>query len=123
MRLEWIDGLFSICRMSDASGVRFSDEFCFFARTDGECSVVCRPQSVPGNRTAVEHGWRAFRVQGALDLSLVGILSGISGALAEAGVGLFAVSTYDTDYVLVKAENAARAEEALRARGYVFSEE
>ena len=60
----------------------------------------------------------AFRIQGVLDFSLVGILSGISGILAAQGIGIFAVSTFNTDYILVKEENFDRALDILAAEGY-----
>jgi hypothetical protein len=69
---------------------------------------------------AREDGWRAMRVVGTLDFSLTGILSGIATALADAKIGIFAVSTYDTDYILVKQENLDRAVEALKEAGYGF---
>ena len=71
-----------------------------------------------GDAEKREDGWRVFRVEGPLDFSLVGVLSRISGALARAGVGLFALSTFDTDYILVRAGQAARAEDALRRAGF-----
>ncbi len=67
---------------------------------------------------AREDGWRAFRIEGVLDFSLTGILSAISGILAENGIGIFAVSTYNTDYILVKAENLVKALDVLREAGY-----
>ena len=65
-----------------------------------------------------DDGWRAFRVAGTLDFSLVGILSNISGALAENSIGIFAVSTYDTDYILTKEKNFAHALKVLEERSY-----
>lgn len=71
----------------------------------------------------MELGWRGLRVAGALDFSLLGIIAGISAALAGAGVSVFVVSTYDTDYVLVKADRLEDAIAALRARGYAVEME
>lgn len=65
-----------------------------------------------------QEGWRGFRIQGILDFSLVGILSKLSGILAENQIGIFAVSTYNTDYILVKEENFERALEILAFKGY-----
>ena len=67
--------------------------------------------------------WRGFRVQGTLDFSLTGILARLSGILAAREIGIFAVSTYNTDYILVKEENYARALEALAAEGYTVAED
>ncbi|MBO6115435.1 MAG: ACT domain-containing protein, partial [Lachnospiraceae bacterium] len=63
-------------------------------------------------------GWRGFRIQGVLDFSLIGILSGISTILADNKIGIFAVSTYNTDYILVKEENFIKALEVLAKEGY-----
>ena len=121
MQLQIIHGSFAVCRIADASQVRLEDDFWFLSRTDEELSLVCREQSIPGNASEAETGWSMFRVSGVLDFSLTGILSGISGVLAEAKIGIFAVSTYNTDYILVKTENLSRAMSALCAAGYTFS--
>lgn len=120
MQLQIIPGSFAVCKIPDASQVRMDDDFWFLSRTDEELSLVCRGQSVPANHLEIEDGWSMFRVSGVLDFSLTGILSGISGVLAEAGVGIFAVSTYNTDYILVKEENLSRAVDALSNAGYIF---
>ena len=73
---------------------------------------------MPSNTTERDDGWRCFRIQGVLDFSLIGILSKISGILAENKIGIFAVSTYNTDYVLVKSENFEKAMTALAEKGY-----
>jgi len=95
----------------------------FFAitRTDEELSIVAPARiAVPSERS--DPGWACLKVDGPLDFSLVGILSGLSTALAEAGISLFALSTFDTDYILVKAEKLAGACQALKARGYEVHE-
>ena len=68
-----------------------------------------------------DDGWKAFRIQGVLDFSLIGILSRISAILAENKIGIFAVSTYNTDYILVKKENYQRALKALETEGYMVN--
>ena len=117
MRLERVPGVFSICKLTDFSAVDLSRPFCFAARTDRECSLVCPTEFAPEAAIERDDGWRAFRVAGQLDFSLIGILSRISGILAEAGIGIFAVSTFDTDYILTRAENYERALSALRCGG------
>lgn len=118
MLLEVIDGDLSLCKVRDYSQVDFDAPFCFTGKTDGERSLVCLTRDVPGNTAARDDGWRAFRVAGTLDFSLVGILARISAIIAEQGVGIFAISTYDTDYVLVKAGDFAKALDALKGAGY-----
>ena len=104
---------FSVCRISGIDGVDFARGFVFLAKTDEELSLVCESAYVPEGALAVEPGWRAFRVEGVLDFGLVGIIAGITGALAGAGISVFVVSTYNTDYVLVKSRDFDRAMELL----------
>ena len=85
--------------------------------TDREISLVCETEDVPAGAVERVDGWKAFRVCGTLDFSLVGILSELSGILASNGIGLFAVSTYDTDYILVKEADLDRALAALAKAG------
>lgn len=93
----------------------------FAARTDGESSLVCETRHSPAEWVAREDGWRAFRVCGQLDFGLIGILAEIAGALAAAEISVFCVSTFDTDYVLVKEEKLNGAIAALERRGHAFS--
>jgi hypothetical protein len=89
-------------------------------RTDEELSVVLPEESVPTNWKA-EKGWRCFKVLGPLDFSLTGILASLSTPLAEAGISIFALSTYDTDYLLVRDEDLAEARNILSESGHVVS--
>ena len=118
MELKRIDGLFSVCKVASLDAARLSDDFCFIGKTDEELSLVCLTDRVPPDAAAREDGWRAFRIGGVLDFSLVGVLAPIIDALAEARIGIFAVSTFNTDYVLVKAAQFDRAMEVLAGRGY-----
>ncbi len=121
MTLERLPYALSVCKIAGAGALSRPYSFFFAARTDKELSLVCRTEEVPPGTIAREDGWRAFRVAGTLDFSLVGILSRITGLLADGGIGLFAVSTYDTDYVLVRDADFARAAEAgfLRVVGFI----
>jgi hypothetical protein len=98
-----------------------SGEFWSYMLTPEERTLVCLEeivrQSLPPG-TQAETGWRALRVAGSLEFSLVGILASIANPLADAGVSIFALSTYDTDYVLVKQLDLERAIGALRAAGF-----
>jgi hypothetical protein len=86
-------------------------------RTADELSVVCRQEAVPAG-TYAEGGWRGVRVAGAMPFTQVGVLASLARPVAEAGIGVFAVSTFDTDYLLVKAERFPEAVAALRAAGH-----
>ena len=118
MQLKILPGGLTVCRLPSTDAIDLSADFYFIGRTDEEISLVCRTECVPENTEKREDGWRAFRIEGTLDFSLVGILSKISGILAESGIGIFAVSTYNTDYILVKAEQLDRAVRALETAGY-----
>ena len=118
MDIERIPCEFSICKVTDYALVDLSLPFHFTGGTDRERSLVCPTEYVPANTVVRDDGWRAFRVAGSLDFSLVGILARISALLAEKNIGIFAISTFDTDYILTKAENYARALEALAGAGY-----
>ena len=118
MELKKIEKEFSVCKVNDISVIDFTDEFCFIGKTDEELSLVCSTERVPVNTIERDDGWKAFRIQGVLDFSLIGILSRISAILAENKIDIFAVSTYNTDYILVKKEKYQRALEALETAGY-----
>ena len=87
---------FSVCKVADYSKVNLESDYCFIGKTDEEKSLVCLTEEVPDNAVECDDGWKAFRIQGVLDFSLIGILSKISTLLAENKIGIFAVSTYNT---------------------------
>ena len=118
MNLQVLPQAFTVCQVSDVSTVDFKREFVFLSKTDDEQSLVCETAFVPANAAAREDGWRGFRVCGVLDFSLVGILASISGLLAGQGISIFAVSTYNTDYLFTKAEVFDRAIATLCEAGY-----
>lgn len=122
MELKTIDRAFTICKLRDVSAVQFGSEFCFLSKTDEELSLVCETADVPTNTMERDDGWKAFRIQGVLDFSLVGILDAISSLLAEHNIGLFAVSTFNTDYIFTKKENFAKAIRVLAEAGYGMEE-
>jgi len=122
MKLKKLPYTLTVCKMETVEQIDLNDGFYFIGRTDEELSLVCRTESTPANTTAREDGWRGFRIEGTLDFSLIGILSPIAAILAENKIGIFAVSTYNTDYVLVKEENFDKAMTALGAAGYEITE-
>ena len=120
LSLEWVPGRFAVCRFGADEAVpdwalaSGSSGLLSVTRTERELSIVADEDRVPAS-TCAERGWVALRVAGTLDFGLVGVLSVLTGALAAAGVSVFAVSTYDTDILLVKATDSQRAIEALGA--------
>ncbi len=118
MELKTIEHKLTVCKVANISEIKLSADFYFIGKTDEELSLVCKTEDTPQNTLNREDGWRGFRIQGVLDFSLIGILSKLSGVLANHGIGIFAVSTYNTDYILVKEENFERALGVLTSDGY-----
>jgi uncharacterized protein len=117
--LRLLPGRYAACRLAADADVPTwaSGSFCSVTRTPDELSVVCAEDLI-AEGTKCEGGLRVFQVVGPLEFSLTGVLSSIAGPLAAAGVSIFAIATFDTDYVLVKEENLAKAEDSLRAAGH-----
>ncbi len=118
MELKRIDYDFTVCKVVSEQDLIAGKEFYFVGKTDEEISLVCITDDTPKNTSEREDGWKAFRIQGVLDFSLIGILSKISGILADNTIGIFAVSTFNTDYILVKEENYEKALAVLNNAGY-----
>ncbi len=121
MNLELLSRTYAVVRLApDAPlpGWALAGEFVSLTRTRDELSVVCEERLVPAplNR---EGGWRALKVEGPLDFAQVGVLASIASPLASAGVSIFTISTFDTDYVLVKDDRLVKALEALRSAGHM----
>ena len=119
IQIKQIDGDFSVCKVTDYSQVNLDAQYCFLGKTDEENSLVCLTEDVPNNVAVRDDGWKAFRIQGVLDFSLIGILAEISTLLAESRFGSLAVSTYKTDYILTKCDNYDKALQVLADAGYM----
>ncbi len=120
LKLKFIPGRYAICRLGGGSAVpqwAASGGFFSITRTEDELSVVCEEGNVPDG-VLCAGGYAALKVQGPLDFSLTGILSSLSAVLAEAKISIFALSTYDTDYILVRESDKAAAAKALISAGY-----
>jgi hypothetical protein len=115
-----LEQTFAVCRLGADAPVpawTTAGEFCSITRTRGELSVVCAEECVPEG-VKCERGWRCLRVAETIEFSVLGVLASLAVPLAEAGVSIFVLSTFDTDYLLIKAENLPRALEALRGAGH-----
>jgi len=120
LRLTVLDDTFAVCRLPADSIVpewAWTGEVACVTRTRDELSIVCRDALVPDD-VLREPGWRCLRVRGPLPFTLTGVFSRIAQPLADAGISLFAVMTYDTDYVMVKDEALRDAVDALMAAGH-----
>lgn len=122
MKLKTIPFDLTVCKLADGSLIDLNREFYFIGKTDEELSLVCRTEETPSNTTERDDGWRGFRIEGVLDFSLIGILSKLSSILAQNSIGIFAVSTYNTDYILVKKENFNKALSVLAEAGYIIED-
>ncbi|MBQ3471005.1 MAG: ACT domain-containing protein [Clostridia bacterium] len=118
MELKVLEYDLTVCKVASVEKIDLNKDFFFVGKTDEEISLVCATEDTPLNTVEREDGWKAFRIQGVLDFSLIGILSKISTVLADNQIGIFAVSTYNTDYILVKNENFDKAIAALKNNGY-----
>lgn len=117
MQLEILSAEFSVLKYPSGPIIP-ENGIWFAARTDKEASLVCETRHIPSGHIAREDHWRAMRVVGQLEFSLIGILSGITETLRRAEISVFCVSTYDTDYILVKSDRLCAAEAALKSAGY-----
>ena len=118
MVLQTLPHELTVCKARSAAEVDLSAGFFCLAQTADELSLVCRTEDTPAHTTAREDGWRAFRVAGTMAFSLTGVMAELSARLAERDIPLFAVSTYDTDYVLTKSVSFAKAMDVLEKAGY-----
>ena len=118
MELKKLEYDLTVCKVEALADIDMKADFFFLGKTEEELSLVCRTEDVPAQTIARDDGWKGFRIAGVLDFSLIGILSKLSGILADNGIGIFAVSTFNTDYILVKAENFEKALTVLSAEGY-----
>ena len=119
--LRLLPGRFAVCRLDPHAPLpawAFHEDATFWSitRTPDEMSLVCDQDSVPPSVERVEPGWRAIQVQGPIPFDETGVLAGLATPLAEAGIPLFALSTHDTDLVLVKQRDLERALAVLRVR-------
>lgn len=121
MQLKALPFEISVCQLKP--GVKFEKFSGFYclAQTHDEVSLVCQTVDVPKDTLKREDGWMAFYIEGTLDFSLVGIMAKISGLLAQAEISIFAISTFNTDYFLVKKEFYAKAKHVLHRAGYTIN--
>ncbi len=120
LKMSIAETSYAVCRLAPDQAIpdwALSGDFVSVTKTPEELSVVCPEQAVPHGIKS-ERGWRALKVEGPLDFSLTGILASISAILAQSGISIFAVSTYDTDYILVREQDLEPAVEALSQGPY-----
>ncbi len=122
-RLKLLDEELSIHRFDESREIPsevFQSSFFSICKTDEKLTIVC-PSSLAIDSENCNNDWVCIKVLGPLDLSLTGIISKLSHVLTEARISIFAISTYDTDYILVKSAKAKEAASALETAGYRFT--
>ena len=122
MQLDLLKGLYSIAKLAPDAPIpawAHEDDFLSITRTADELSVVCG--SIP-ERVPCQRGWRCLKVRGPLDFSQTGVISSIAAPLAEAAVPIFAISTFDTDYILIAETHLERAIGALKSAGFTVGQ-
>ena len=122
LKLHMLGEMFTINKLpqfAEIPSILSQGEMCFIFRTDDELSIIC-PDYMAPNNVQQELGWRCFKVDGEMKLQEVGVLAAIAQPLAEAEVPMFAVSTFNTDYVFVMEENLVDAVHALQKAGHEF---
>ncbi len=120
LTLSLLSNRLAVCRLEAGAPVptwALTGDFYTLSHTPEELSIVCNEAAVPAG-TRAESGWRVIKVEGPLDFALTGILAGLAGTLAQAGASLFAISTFDTDYILVKEKDLSQAIRALEEAGH-----
>ncbi len=118
--LKLIDGTFGVCRLNPADEIPHwakNDKFYSISKTGEELSIVCAQEDISEGVTS-ELGWKILKIEGVLDFSLIGIIAKISSILADSGISIFVVSTFNTDYILIKEENISKAISVLREVKY-----
>jgi hypothetical protein len=122
LKLKLLPGLFAVCRLGAEAAIpewALAGPLYSFTRTPEESSIVCQESQVPKGIQS-EKGWRCFKIQGPLPFEMTGVMASLVDPLAQAGISLFAFSTYDTDYVLVKEATLVQAIQALTAAGHTI---
>ncbi|GAB6098510.1 ACT domain-containing protein [Halanaerocella petrolearia] len=120
LSLEVLENKFAIWRLNKESSIPewiFQEDFFSVTKTDDEVSIICNQDKI-SSQDKVSMNWRGLKVAGPLDFSLTGILASLTDVLAEAEISVFAFSTYDTDYLLVKDKDLEEAIETLERKGY-----
>jgi hypothetical protein len=125
LNLQLLADTFAVCRLGGDAPIPLwftTGEFSSITRTPDELSIVCRQDAVPMG-IHCERDWRGLRVAGNIPFTVIGVIAQLTAPLAEAGISVFAVSTFDTDYLFVKQETLTRAIAALRVQGFVVEKE
>ncbi len=118
MELQELNRNFAVCKLKSTDTVDMNKEFTFLSVTDEEISLVCDISNIPANTTDIEAGWKGLKINGVLDFGMIGVIAKISGMLAEHKISIFIISTFNTDYILLKEDSYDKALKILRSNDY-----
>lgn len=118
MVLQELNHDFAICKLQSLDSVDLSKKFTFVSVTDDEFSLVCNASNIPANTVDIEYGWKGLKIEGILDFGMIGVISKISTLLAEEDISIFVISTFNTDYILLKSDCFDKAVNILCTNGY-----
>jgi hypothetical protein len=119
--IDVMPGTYAVCRLARSAAIptwATIGAFVSITRTSDELSIICASAAVPHD-TVASHDWRTFKLRGPFDMDLVGVMLSVAAPLAAAGVSIMPISTYDTDYVLVRDQQFTLAVASLRRAGHV----
>jgi hypothetical protein len=129
LKLSLFKDKYIVCKLNKNDRIpawAYRGDFFSITKTFDELSLVCLEKNIESEELdediLCERDWRIFKVEGRLDFSLIGIMANLSGIMKEAGVSIFALSTYDTDYIMVKDDKADEAVKALKEYGHEVAE-
>jgi hypothetical protein len=123
MKLHLFSALYALCQLTEAVSAPEKAALWSLSVTPEEISLVCAESQIPAQVQSVERGWKALQVAGMLDFGMVGVIAAISAVLAAAKISIFVVSTYNTDYILVKETALEAAISQLQSAGYEVERE
>jgi hypothetical protein len=120
LKLSQLQGEYAICKLnpgSDPPEWAFDGEFYSVSRTADELSIICLYEQIP-EQIPSQPGWRALKIEGPFDFDEIGVLASMTAPLAEAGISLLTISTFDTDYIFIQSENYQQAIQFLSTAGH-----
>lgn len=120
MEIKELNRDFTVCKLQSADTVDLSKKFTFVSITDDEISLVCEASNVPDNATDMENNWKGLKISGILEFSMIGVIAKIANLLAEQKISIFVISTFNTDYILLKADCYDKAINTLRSNNYTI---
>jgi hypothetical protein len=122
MRLQKLSQDFTVCQLEKIELAHLTGDFWFLAKTDDEVSLICESAHTPADTIKTDAGWKAVRIEGKVEFTTIGVLANLTATLERVGVSIITVSTYDTDYIFMKAKNFDKGIKALEDNDYIVKD-